>query len=236
MSHSEHIDAQDVDHMRRGSPFPSSSFNFTFPPYDSFFDLPGANTLPPPSLPSSLSSAKDIRSPEAAFHDSLRSSLNGSSYSVGPGSEGLSAAAAAASAAVADGYAQLNVGNLGLDDQPLDYTNLVGMMYPLDGSSGMGPITHVDPHQILPVEHQEGPFGIFHPSPSSDGWGNGASSNASPEPYTSNASTPPSAENGAAARNPARKIASSKRVSQDTRAGGSRKTCVYYALDLMVEG
>lgn len=224
MSHSEHIDAQDVDHMRRGSPFPSSSFNFTFPPYDSFFDLPGANTLPPPSLPSSLSSAKDIRSPEAAFHDSLRSSLNGSSYSVGPGSEGLSAAAAAASAAVADGYAQLNVGNLGLDDQPLDYTNLVGMMYPLDGSSGMGPITHVDPHQILPVEHQEGPFGIFHPSPSSDGWGNGASSNASPEPYTSNASTPPSAENGAAARNPARKIASSKRVSQDTRAGGSRKT------------
>lgn len=225
----DHGDTQDSEHFRRGSPFPSSSFNFTFPSYDSFFDLSAAtNSLPPPNLSSSLSSSKDLRSSEVVFHDTLRSTLNGNySPSVGHGNEGLSAAAAAASAAVAEGYAQLNVTNLGMEEPSLDYNHLVGMMYPgLDGGPGIGPYTHVDPHHILPVDHQDGTFQSFHPSPSSDGWGNGASSNASPEPYnTSNASTPPSTENGVSSRNPPRKVVSTKRVSQDGRAGGShRKT------------
>jgi len=100
----------------------------------------------------------------------------------------------------------------------------MGMSFPnLDGHSSLnqGPYTHVDPNQILPsdVISQN-----FHPSPSSDGWGNGvgSSSNASPEPYnTSTASTPPSTEghiNGNAVKNQPRKIASSRRVSQDNAA------------------
>ncbi|CCM05710.1 uncharacterized protein FIBRA_07942 [Fibroporia radiculosa] len=218
----EHIDPSESEPFRRNSPFPSSSFNFTFPSYDTFFDLSSAppTNLPPPTLPS----VKDLRpSDSLSYHDPLRASFHDNFPApIGPGAETLSPAAVAASAAVAEGFAHMNV-----LEQPLDYNHLVGMMYPgLDGSSGMGPFTHVDPHHILPVDTQENSFQNFHPSPSSDGWGNGvnSSSNASPEPYhSSTASTPPSAENGAGSRNPPRKIASSKRVVQDTRAT-NRKT------------
>jgi GATA-binding protein len=105
--------------------------------------------------------------------------------------EGLSAAAAAASAAMAEGYAQLSAANL-VDDSALDLRQLMGLglVYPLDGS----PFTHVDPTQI--VNHfteNISPGGL---SPSSD-WANGlgTSATASPESYnTSNASTPPATE------------------------------------------
>lgn len=94
-------------------------------------------------------------------------------------------------------------------------------MYSGFDNHGMGqhPYTHVDPTQILPLEHSD--MQNFHASPSSDGWGNGvnSSSGASPEPYiTSNASTPPSVEgmtNGSNSRNPGRKMASSRRISQE---------------------
>ena len=145
----------------------------------------------------------------------------------------IAAAAAAASVAVAEGYAQLNVANMaGLDDASLEYQQLLsmGMMFPhLDNHPSIHPYTHVDPTQILPVDHQEGPFQSFHPSPSSDGWGNGlnSSSNASPEPYnTSNASTPPSVEGLPSvnpSRNPSRKIATTKRMSQDASRPGRKK-------------
>ncbi|PCH43863.1 hypothetical protein WOLCODRAFT_122770 [Wolfiporia cocos MD-104 SS10] len=216
----DHIESQEHDSLRRGSPFPSSSFNFTFP-YDPYYDMGGAShALAPASLPTSLSSPKDLRLPE---YDSLRTSLNGNFSS--SGNESLSAVAVAASAAVAESYASINVSNLGMEEPPLDYSNLVGMMYTgLDNTPGMGPYTHVDPHQILPVEHHESALQNFHPSPSSDGWGNGvnSSSNASPEPYTSNASTPPSAEAGSQSR-PPRKIASTKRVQEGARSNSNRK-------------
>ncbi|KAH9946988.1 hypothetical protein B0H21DRAFT_822341 [Amylocystis lapponica] len=226
VDHPDAMGAHESEQYRRGSPFPTTSFNFNFPSYDSFFDLSGAATLPPPHLSGSLPPPKDGRPSDVQFPDALRSSLNGTySPNIGHAGEALSAAAVAASNAVAEGYAQLNVANLGMEDTTLDYHHFVSMMYPgLDGGSGMGPYTHVDPTQILPVEHPDGPFQSFHPSPSSDGWGNGvnSSSNASPEPYnTSTASTPPSAENGSSSRNPPRKIASSKRVTQDTGRAGA---------------
>lgn len=201
------------------SPFPSSQFNFSYPTYDNFMDLPSHGSLPG-GLSQSLHTPKGNMS-LAHFQD-LRASLNDTFPLHDRGAEGLSAAAAAASAAVAEGYAQLNVANLaGLEETGLDYS-LMGMgigMYPnLDGSSLVHqPFTHIDPTQILSGDHGE-PFQSFHPSPSSDGWGNGlnSSSNASPEPYiTSNASTPPSIEgpsNGnTSGRNPSRKGAAGKR-------------------------
>ncbi|KAH8083769.1 hypothetical protein BXZ70DRAFT_958063 [Cristinia sonorae] len=214
--------------MGRSSPFPTSSFNFSFPSYENFFDLTGATGSLPSQLSQSLSQTPKDGLP---FHESLRPSVDGAYSPIGP-SEGLSAAAAAVSAAVAEGYAQLNVANLpGLDDPSLDFQHLMGMVYPnLDSSVNIGhnPYTHVDPTQIQPFDH-EGPF---HPSPSSDDWGNGvnSSSNASPEPYnTSNASTPPSMEGGTSSgsRNTVtRKIASSKRVSESNgaRAANQRKS------------
>ncbi|KAI0087981.1 hypothetical protein BDY19DRAFT_202927 [Irpex rosettiformis] len=202
------------------SPFPSSQFNFSYPAYDNFMDLPTHHGSLPGSLSQSLHTPKGHMS-VAHFQD-LRASLGGTFSPHDQSVEGLSAAAAAASAAVAEGYAQLNVANLaGLEDTGLDYS-LMGMglgMYPnLDGPSLVHqPFTHIDPTQILPADHGE-PFQSFHPSPSSDGWGNGlnSSSNASPEPYiTSNASTPPSVEgpsNGnASGRNPSRKVIAGKR-------------------------
>ncbi|KZT72177.1 hypothetical protein DAEQUDRAFT_705920 [Daedalea quercina L-15889] len=229
LPHPDRIDAPEPELFRRNSPpFPSSSFSFNFPSsYDTSFDMFGStNTLPHPNISASLPPLKDIRSPSLSFHDPLRAPIPGGfSPTVGPGSEGLSAPALAASHAVAEGFAQLNPANFGaIEDSSLDYNHLAGMMYPgLNEALGVGPYTHVDPHQILPLE-AEGGFQSFHPSPSSDGWGNGvnSSSNASPEPYNhSNASTPPSADNQGQ-RNQSRKIASSKRV-QDAARSGNRK-------------
>jgi len=128
----------------------------------------------------------------------------------------LSAAAAAASAAMAEGYAQLDAANLaGSEDSGLDYRQFMGLTYSsMDNGSYLAhnPYTHVDPTHILPAEHGDG---VFHASPSSDGWGNGvnSSSTASPEPYnTSTASTPPSVEGTTNSRNQPRKFASTKRV------------------------
>ena len=158
---------------------------------------------------------------ESHYNDSARSPIGGPSYtsSIDSPSDGLSAAAAAASAAMAEGYAQLNAANLaGTEGSPLDYRQFMGLQYPsLDNGSSIShnPYTHVDPTQILPTEHGEGSYQNFHPSPSSDGWGNGVSSSstASPEPYhTSQSSTPPSFDGTASSRTQIRKFASSKRV------------------------
>ncbi|KAH9935591.1 uncharacterized protein B0H18DRAFT_976418 [Fomitopsis serialis] len=229
LPHPDRIDAHEPELFRRNSPpFPSSSFSFNFPSsYDTSYDMFGAtHTLPPPNIPASLPPLKGIRSPDLSFHDPLRAPIpSGFSPAVGPGGEGLSAPALAASHAVAEGFAQLNHGSFGaIEDSSLDYNHLAGMMYPgLDSGLAVGPYTHVDPHQILPLD-TDGGFQSFHPSPSSDGWGNGvnSSSNASPEPYNhSNASTPPSADHQGQ-RNQPRKIASSKRV-QDSARNGNRK-------------
>ena len=96
---------------------------------------------------------------DLAFQHQLRPSLNGA-YSPGmsSGSDGLSPAAVAASAAMAEGYAQLNVANFGMEEA-MEYQQLVSMMYPGGLDNGLGqhphPFTHVDPTQILPLEPVE---------------------------------------------------------------------------------
>jgi len=182
------------DQLEPNSPFPSSAFNFSFPPYDGVFDLPA------PSSASSQSHQNvhyhsNRNSRYLPRTSSNRSSLYHST-SASPSTEGLSAEAVAASAVMAEGYAQLNAVR-GADESSLDYRQLMGMVYP---NLGHNPYTHVDPTQILSVSQVAdggNNYSNFHASPSSDDWGNGvnSSSNASPEPYnTSNASTPPSTE------------------------------------------
>ncbi|KAI0305684.1 hypothetical protein B0F90DRAFT_1815267 [Multifurca ochricompacta] len=174
--------------------FPSVPFNFTFPGYDALFELHTAQPIPH-DYPSILAS-------------------------VDAPNEGLSAAAVAASAVVAESYARLNTTNLAAgDDSGMDYPNLIGIMYANGVETATlshQPFTHVDPTQILPAEHVENGFPSIHPSPSSDGWGNGfiSSTAASPEPRdASNASTPPSAEGAStASRQGVRRIASTKRI------------------------
>ena len=224
-----HTEAKEADHFRRESPFPSGPFNFSVPPYDSFFELSGAANMGA-HLSSSLSTPKDHTPSELHFTESMRGSLNGAySPTVSVPNESMSAAAAASAAAVAESYAQFNMANMGLEDY-----QLMNMMYNAshhEFGPGVGPNGNpftVDPTQILPNIPLDPHEAVFHPSPSSDGWGNGvgSSSNASPEPYNvSNASTPPSTENALGATRPAqsRKIASTKRVGQDaaSRAGAN---------------
>ncbi|KAI0266754.1 hypothetical protein BC834DRAFT_969276 [Gloeopeniophorella convolvens] len=210
------------------SSFPSAPFNFTFPGYDALFELPAAQSLPH-DFSSVLTPADDHRH-TPSYHDHPHLALSTTPYSphASPplaANEGLSAAAVAASAAVAESYARLNATNLtGLDDPGMEYHNLMGLMYAnsVDTANlSHQPFTHVDPTQILPAEHGENGFTSIHPSPSSDGWGNGfiSSTTASPEPLnTSNASTPTSAEGSSATnRQGVRKIASTKRI-QDAAA------------------
>ena len=154
-----------------GRSFPSSSFNFSYPSYDGMFES-GAS-----------------------------SSDGTQSYLTSPQNEHLTPAAAAASMAMAEGYANLNAANMtdNGDESTLDYRQLMGLVYPNmeNGNSLSQNAYTVDPTQIMSAG--EASYGTFHTSPSSDGWGNGrgSSTNASPEPYNSNASTPPSIENAA---------------------------------------
>ncbi|KAH7914138.1 hypothetical protein BJ138DRAFT_1000880 [Hygrophoropsis aurantiaca] len=206
--------------------FPSTAFNFSYP-YDPMFDLGSGPSMAHNEFSQMLHGSEDIRPLDMQYHDQLHHPHSSTTYSPTVGSpattnDGLSAAAAAAGAAVAEGYAHLNSANF-----PENYHHhLLNPFYALDPgvSLAQNPYTHVDPTQILPVESGDGLLPSYHASPSSDGWGNGvnSSSTASPEPYiTSNASSPPSAEgtsNGQHSRNPlARKFASTKRVTQDVK-------------------
>ena len=200
--------------------FPSSSFNFSVSPvnYDAYFDMNQAtgvtNVVSTSFSPSSSSISLHTRDKPTSnyqIHGKTPPQIN---------SEGLSAAAVAASAAVAEGYAQLGYAG-GLDDYshilrfyslsehaPATSTSIGGHL-PSSGSydTMQIPYTHVDPTQISPPagdidgtgvgsigSHQ----GYHNTSPSSDGWGIGSdhpSTGASPEPYNgSAASTPPSIE------------------------------------------
>ena len=230
------MDTKELDPYRRSSPFPSSSFNFSLPThYDSFFDLVAANGgIGGPNISSSIATPKEQQASELRFSDSIRPSLNGTySPPMGVANESMSPDAVAASAAISDAYQFSSMGNLSMENY-----HLLNMMYnpptQHDLSSRLNSNSFtVDPNQILPLEPAEA---LFHQSPSSDGWGNGvgSSSGASPEPYAvSTASTPPSAEGAAGSSRsiqPPRKIASSKRVDNATRAGVSgaqRKGCVF---------
>jgi GATA-binding protein len=192
---------REPDLLEGSGSFPSATFNFAFPPYEGMFDLPGSGT----SMGPEFLRLSDDRSSTGGHYNGSARSVNGPLYltSTSPSNhlnEGLSAAAAAASAAMAEGYANLDAANQAtLDDSGLDYQHLMGLVYPNMDSGGItqNPFTHVDPTQILSLESGEGAYQSYHTSPSSDGWANGigASATASPEPFnTSNASTPPSNE------------------------------------------
>ena len=200
--------------------FPSSSFNFSVSSvnYDAYFDMNQAsgtaNMASTSFSPSSSSTPLHVRDKQTSsyqIHSKTPPQI---------GSEGLSAAAVAASAAVAEGYAQLGLAG-GLDDYshilgfyafsdhtPTTNTSIGGHL-PSSGSydTMQIPYTHVDPTQISPPSGDidgTGAGGVgsqlaYHnASPSSDGWGIGSghtSTGASPEPYNgSAASTPPSIE------------------------------------------
>lgn len=189
---------QEAEPMEQHGPFPSSSFNFSFPPYDGIFDLPaeGGSSM-------GASNAFPSRTSPENRQYQARTPVNPTMYpsnltSPSNTNDRLSASSVTASAAIAEGYARLSSASASGPDN-LDYRQLMGLMYPnLDSSVlGQNPYTHVDPTQISAGQADNSTYQTFHPSPSSDGWGNGvnSSSNASPEPYnTSNASTPPSAE------------------------------------------
>ncbi|KDQ57605.1 hypothetical protein JAAARDRAFT_78710 [Jaapia argillacea MUCL 33604] len=217
----------------RNSPFPSSAFNFSFPPYDGYFDGPVLGPSLPPHPDFSAVLQPDEGSLHSAYQRSNRSSINGPYSPLGGSpqitSEGLSAAAVAASAAMAEGYRQLSASQAVLEDSGMDYQQIMSLMYShIDPTTGISqsPYTHVDPTQILPAEHPE-VFQSFHPSPSSDGWGNGmnSSSNASPEPYNTSSASSPRGLDGSAVPNGGRagqrKIASSRRISQDANTRGA---------------
>ena len=200
--------------------FPSSSFNFSVNSvnYDAYFDMnqaTGTTNTTNTSFPHSSSSTplhlRDKSTSSYPIHGKTPPQIN---------SEGLSAAAVAASAAVAEGYAQLGLAG-GLDDYshilsfysfsdhtPTANTSMGGHL-PNSGSydTMQIPYTHVDPTQISPPSGDIDGTGLGgvgsqqaynDTSPSSDGWGIGSgptSTGASPEPYNgSAASTPPSVE------------------------------------------
>ena len=198
--------------------FPSSSFNFSLSPvnYDAYFDMNQATgttnvastSFSPSSTPLHV---RDKPTSSYQIHGKAPPQIN---------SEGLSPAAVAASAAVAEGYAQLGLAG-GLDDYshilgyysfsehtPTTNTSIGGHL-PSSGSydTMQIPYTHVDPTQISPPSGDIDGTGLGgvgsqqaynDTSPSSDGWGIGSgptSTGASPEPYNgSAASTPPSVE------------------------------------------
>lgn len=204
------------------SPFPSSSFNFSFPPYEGIFDIPTTASAAPLAQPTQYPTNLRPNLENSRYHSTRSSSSNMYQSSRSPPSagEGLSAAAAAASAAMAEEYAHA----ANVEGSVIDYRQLMGFAYPnLDGSPmGQNPYTHVDPTQILSVGQGDlGGYAAFHASPSSDGLGNGVgSSSTSPESYnTSSASTPPSTEgpsNGQHASRPLqRKYISLQQGAQD---------------------
>ena len=220
---------READQYVGNGSFPSTTFNFSFAPYEAMFDFtsPGS-AISHHEFPHMLQTAENTRASDLHFHDSAPHSLSGHTYTPSVGSppgvdEGIpsSSAAVAANVAMAEDYVQhLRAAHFAADDG-VDYRQLFGLPFPsLDAgvNLGQGPYTHVDPTQILPVEHGEMVLQSYHASPTSD-WGNGLpSSTASPEPYvTSNASSPPSVEGANNVTNPrmaGRKISSTNRVAQ----------------------
>jgi len=207
--------AHDPETYLTNSSFPTSSFNFSFPPYDGLFSLAGTAQSAPQGHFSHLHGPDDAALHDVRYHDNSRQSSLANGYNPNPSDGGLSAAAAAATAAMTEGYPAFT----GTDDA-LDYHQLLSLTYPAldtsnNGNLSQGPFTHVDPTQILSAEQDNGLVQSYHPSPSSDGWGNGvnSSSAASPEPYAaSGTSSPPSVDSSSTNTNQPRKFASTKRV------------------------
>lgn len=205
--------------------FPSTAFNFSFTPYEGLFDFSSGSAISHHEFPHMLQSADSARAADLHLHDSAPHSLSGPTYTPSVGSppcadEGISAATATANTVMAEDYVQ-HLNAAFRTDDTVDYRQLFGLSFPsLDSgvNLGQGPYTHVDPTQILPVEHGEMVLQSYQASPTGD-WTNGLpSSTASPEPYiTSSASSPPSVDGAnmiANSRISNRKISSTNRVAQ----------------------
>ncbi|KAF8556136.1 hypothetical protein OG21DRAFT_1521326 [Imleria badia] len=230
---------REVDQYADSGSFPSTTFNFSFAPYEGMYDFTSqaqGSAISHHEFPHMLQSAQSARASDLHFHDSAPHSLSGPTYTPSvrspPGvNEGVAAAANAAH--MADDYVQrLSAGSFAADDG-VDYHQIFGLPFSsLDHgvNLGQGPYTHVDPTHILPVEHGEMVLQSYHASPTSE-WSNALpSSTASPEPYiTSNASSPPSVEGANNATNQRisnRKISSTNRVAQGLQRKKSTATTV----------
>jgi GATA-binding protein len=231
---------QETERIEHETQFPSAAFDFSYPRYETLLPYHGSgggeSVVTQPDYLLGLGPSSD--EPRTSEY---RQSSSASSCLEQNGNPGLSAVAAAASATVAETYAQqLNAANLE-DPAALGYGRYMNLVYGGvdDGSNlSQNPYTHVDPTQILPADHGDA-FQTFHASPSSDGWGSGihsgaTASPASPEPYnTSSASTPPSIEgslnthnnnNVTTTRTPSRPFSTAKRVTQDVQRRKSLST------------
>lgn len=171
---------------RQTSPFPSASFDFALSGYEGLFGLAGSGVAGP-ELPFHTDEKVQDSIP---FPGSTRSSISVPYSPVESPTVGN------------DGIAP----SLHAVPSSESIQQLLPFIYPsYDPSSGFAQqqqFTHVDPTQLLGVDRDAGQNQNYHPSPSSDGWGGGgfnSSSTASPEPYVSNSSTPPSTESGGSA-------------------------------------
>lgn len=202
--------------IRQTSPFPTSSFSFSFPGYEGFFDIAGNATIQPTDFDGS------------SVHDKSGIS-SGRPYSPidSPPSAAETYSGLHAGNTSLDGFTGV-AGSLGGIDESGMPMQFLGMMYPQTYDASGYPqqqYTHVDPTQLLGMDHEARFSTSFHPSPSSDGWANGfnSSTTASPEPYvTSSSSTPPMDGGGRATTD--RKLNAVKRSTQDTSSGDSSST------------
>ncbi|KAF5317310.1 hypothetical protein D9611_003787 [Ephemerocybe angulata] len=159
-----------VERLNSTSPFPTTAFNFNFPPYDSIFEVPSqlsssqeqeSRHTQQPSRQTSGGTSSDSPSLYSTASSPANSSSVGSGGSGGTatGGSGISAAAAAAGAVLAEGYATMDAaGNLASGEEVLDLGRLMGFMYGAggSGSGGNGPgggggnvNQTVDPTQLL---------------------------------------------------------------------------------------
>ncbi|KZV82509.1 hypothetical protein EXIGLDRAFT_684768 [Exidia glandulosa HHB12029] len=203
----------------QGSPFPSSSFNFSFGLHpDGLYDV--ANGPPIPGLDD-----KNIGLADAMQQMSAASRLNSGAMMSGSDISG------GHSSLLADSMGQSNFGVGGLDEGTMDFS-LMGMLYPQYDrqlteapSSIQAPYTHVDPTQLINGMDSGDMLRNMHPSPSSDEWataGFTSSSTASPEPMhpsTSSSTQSLSDQRQAATR----AVAPARRPSQAKRSTGESR-------------
>jgi GATA-binding protein len=164
-----------VDMLENTSPFPTSAFHFSFPPYEGIFELPAGTPSPTQhqqqarhNQPGQQSARQTSgSSPSPSLYSTANSPAPSSSVSSG-GSGGTAtasttgfSAATAAGAVIAEGCAILDAaGNLASGEEVLDLGRLMGFMCRGGGSGsggagtgpggGGGPVNQtVDPAQLL---------------------------------------------------------------------------------------
>lgn len=205
----------------QGSPFPSSSFNFSFGLHpDGLYDV--ANGPPVPGLDDkNLGLADPMQQMSAASRLHSGAIMSGSDISGGN------------SRLLAESMSQNNYGVGGLDEGSMDFS-LMGMLYPqydrqlTDAPSSIqAPYTHVDPTQLINGMDNGDMLRNMHPSPSSDEWataGFTSSSTASPEPlHPSTSSSTQSLSDQRPSSSRAAAPTSTRRMSQAKRATGESR-------------